>query len=263
MAPKAVPKKSKSKGSRVAPAKASKPGGKKGVAKPKPSGRPVKKAVLPAKPRRPSARIRPARAARGAVEEVRRRPLRPTAPPPPPEHAPRLLPERKSTSAALSHLEKAIKLIYQKDFRKARQELKELAENYPAEKEILARAATFRQICDREESAHKRPVVTQDQLYSLGILEHNRGNYQGAVSYFLQSLEKHPQADYIYYSLAATSALQGDAAASVEYLRTAIRLNESNRIYAKNDSDFSSLYSDRDFTSLVGMSPQPTPETAA
>jgi tetratricopeptide (TPR) repeat protein len=166
----------------------------------------------------------------------------------------RLLRESKNTSAALALLEKGIKLIYQKEFKKARLELKNLLETYPGETEILARARSYIRICDREEPVHKRPAATNDQLYTLGVMAHNRGDYDNAISYFRQSLDKHKDSDYIYYSLSASSALKGDAREAISSLRKAVELNDENRIYAKNDADFSSLHAQKEFAELVGMS---------
>ncbi len=169
--------------------------------------------------------------------------------------SPRLLRHTKTTAAALELLGKGIELIYKKDIRKARAELKQLLETYPSETEILARARSYMQICDREESSQKKQPIAADQLYALGVLEHNKANYDTAISYFLQSLENHPHADYIYYSVAASLAMKGDLARSIENLKKAIELNEDSRIYAKNDGDFSALQSKREFAELVGANP--------
>jgi tetratricopeptide (TPR) repeat protein len=168
--------------------------------------------------------------------------------------APRLLRETKATTAALGLLEKGIKLIYQKEFRKARIELKSLFESYPSEPEILARARTYLRICDREEAAHKKPVITNDQLYNLGVMEHNRGEFEKAITFFRQSLEKNPSSDHIYYSLAASFAMKGELAEALRNLQKAVGLNEENRVYAKNDSDFEPLHGEKEFSDLVGWS---------
>jgi tetratricopeptide (TPR) repeat protein len=174
---------------------------------------------------------------------------------------PRLLRQTKTTAAALALLEKGIELIYKKDFKKARGELNTLLEKYPKEMDILARARSYMQICDREEAVHKKTPVTTDQMYTLGILEHNKANYDAAISYFLQSLELHPKADYIYYSVAASLARKGDLAGSLENLHKAVNLNEDSRVYAKNDADFSSLQTNKEFMELVGLAPSPDSET--
>jgi tetratricopeptide (TPR) repeat protein len=171
----------------------------------------------------------------------------PEAPPP------RLLRDTKGTAAALALLEKAIKCIHQKDFKKAHIELNNLMTAHPEEKEILARARSYKQICDREQSAGKKAPITNDQLYALGVLEHNRGDYRTAISHFGQAIQKHHDADYIYYSMAASMAAIGDHEAAIQNLRKAIELNEDNRVYAKNDTDFSSLYSLKEFADLVGL----------
>lgn len=165
----------------------------------------------------------------------------------------RLLRQTKTTSAALAMLGKGIELIFQKEFKKARTELKALLETYPGELDILARARSYVQICDREEANLKKQPISSDQLYALGVLEHNKANYDAAISYFLQSLEKHPDADYIYYSVAASLAMKGDLTRSIENLRKAIELNEDSRIYAKNDADFSALQAKREFSELLGL----------
>jgi tetratricopeptide (TPR) repeat protein len=167
--------------------------------------------------------------------------------------SPRLLRHTKTTSAALEILGKSIELIYRKEFKKARNELKLLLETYPSETEILARARSYIQICVREEASQRKPSITADQLYALGVLEHNKANYDSAITYFRQSLENHPDADYIYYSVAASLAKKGEWTQSIENLRKAIALNEDSRVYAKNDDDFASLLSKREFTELVGI----------
>lgn len=228
---------------------------KNAVAKAKPpssrSRKPEKKNVSKSIP----GRNRPARKQGGKiVAGSGKLPAKAVSPPPAPAPA-RLLHQTKTTSAALTLLGKGVELIYQKDFKKAKVELKSLLQLYPAELDILARARSYIQICEREEANLKKPAVSADQLYALGILEHNKGNYDAAIANFLQSLTKHPGADYIYYSIAASQAKKGDLAKALENLRKAVELNEDSRIYAKNDADFSALQSEREFAELVGLHP--------
>jgi tetratricopeptide (TPR) repeat protein len=166
----------------------------------------------------------------------------------------RLLHHTKATVAALAHLEKGIEYIFYKDFKKARTELKNLLENYSGELEIVSRAQSYMQICDREEASQKRPAPTSDQMYALGVMEHNKSYYDKAISYFNQALEKHPNADYIYYSIAASLALKGELSESIKNLRKAIALKEDSRIHAKNDPDFAVLEAHPEFMELVGVS---------
>src|SRR5688572_1173058 len=214
--------------------------------------KPAKKAKSQPKPRPPEKRTSSKRSE--SLSPRKHIPLFGT-PTPAPEKTPRLLSESKATSAALSLLEKGIKLLYQKEFKRARAEFEAIAANYPGEPEIIARTRSYLQICGREEAAHKKQTVANDQLYTLGVMEHNRGNFDGAINNFRQFLEKHPKVDYIYYSLAASQAMKNDVAASIENLRKAIEINEDNRIYAKNDPDFVALYNQKEFADLVGLRP--------
>jgi tetratricopeptide (TPR) repeat protein len=246
-----VPKKAK-------PKAASRSTQRKVALKAKASSRRIKaKAARKVKKEIVSSARRPVRKERKKMEAESRKSALRTGTTSAPNASPHLLRQTKTTAAALSLLEKGIELIYKKDFKKARGELKTLLETYPEELDILARARSYMQICDREEASQKKPPVTTDQLYALGILEHNKANYDSAISYFLQSLELHPNADYIYYSVAASLAMKGNLAESMENLRRAVELNEDSRIYAKNDADFSALQTQKDFVELVGLG-QPT-----
>ena len=165
-----------------------------------------------------------------------------------------LLRRTKTTASALSQLEKGIESIYRKDFKKAIAELQSLIEKYPNDAEIAARARSYLDICRRGEARQKKTPATHDQTYALGVLEHNSGNYDKAIAYFQQSLEKYPRADYIYYSMAASLALKGNVHAAIENLRKAVELNGESRVHAKNDPDFAVLESHTEFLEMVGGS---------
>ncbi len=174
----------------------------------------------------------------------------------------RLLSDSKSTSAALARLEKGIRFVYKKDYKRARNEFESIADSYPSESEIIARSKSYLQICDREELSQTKVSISNDQLYSLGVVEHNRGHYEKAIRYFHDYLEKNPDKDYVHYSVAASQALMADFDEAIKSLHQAIALNEDNRIYAKNDQDFFSLHERKEFSELVGLSPATTPESA-
>jgi tetratricopeptide (TPR) repeat protein len=84
-------------------------------------------------------------------------------------------------------------------------------------------------------------------------MEHNRGNYDLAISYFRQSLEKHPDKDYTHYSLATSLAMKKKSHEAIQSLKRAIELNEDNRVYAKNDADFAAIQESQEFASLIGF----------
>ena len=170
------------------------------------------------------------------------------------EDAPsQLLRRTKTTASALVQLEKGIESIYRKDFKKALTELQSLIEKYPNESDITSRARSYLDICRRGEARQKKTSATHTQTYALGVLEHNSANYDKAITYFQQSLEKYPRADYIYYSLAASMALKGNISAAIENLRKAVDLNTDSRVHAKNDPDFAVLEESKEFQDLIGI----------
>jgi tetratricopeptide (TPR) repeat protein len=197
--------------------------------------------------------VRPARRGKKILAAETKKPVLRTGATSPAITPARLLHQTKTTSPALALLGKGVELIFQKDFKRAKNELKSLLHLYPGELDILARARSYIQICEREEANLKKPVASADQMYALGILEHNKANYDAAISYFLQFLAKHPGADYVYYSIAASQAKKGDLAKAIENLRKAVELNEDSRIYAKNDADFHALQTEGEFAELVGV----------
>jgi len=235
------------------PKSAAKGPNRKRVSKAKVSSRKTRAKVAPkAKKKTLSSPRRPAKKGKKTVRTGTRKSVPENAIAPAPAAPPPLLRRTRTTAAALALLEKGIGHIHIRDFKKARGELKTLLETYPGEMDILARARSYIQICKREEVLQKKPAATTDQLYALGIVEHNKANYDAALSYFLQSLEAHPEADYIYYSVAASQAMKGNLAEALENLRKAVELNEDSRIYAKNDDDFSALQTQQEFIELVG-----------
>lgn len=185
---------------------------------------------------------------RAAAPAATRKPI----PPPPVEPPPRLLQDTKSSAAALAMLERGIKLLHRKEIRKARAELQDLLKSYPDEKEILAKARSYIQICEREEAQERKQKVTADEAFSMGVVEHNRGAYDSAIGYFRQYLSLKRDDDHAHYSLAASLALKGDAPSAIQSLRRAIELSGRNRVFAKNDPDFVGLHAFPEFTSLVG-----------
>ncbi len=172
-----------------------------------------------------------------------------------------LLRQTKTSTAALKHLEKGIELIFKKDFKKALLELNSLCSKYPEEAEIVARARSYIAICERENPSKAKIETSSEQLYALGVLEHNKAKYDEAISYYVRSLKDNPELDYIHYSIAASQAMKGDLKESLDNLRKAVDLNEESRIYARNDEDFSAFEGNEEFDELVGISQDQTTDS--
>ncbi len=238
-----------------------------GKEKPKTTSKAAKKSAAP-KSKAPAAKSKSPKSAAGgkrAATPARKRTAGPGAAPTgisliESSATPRLLRQTKNTTAALALLEKGIELLFKKEIQKARSEFDTLIDQHPTELEILARARSYLQICDREEAGPKKAPASADELYAIGIMAHNQADYDRALSYFSKSLEKHPDADYIYYSMAASLAMKGEAEGAIEKLHRAVALNEDSRVHAKNDSDFSALESHPGFRTLIGL---PAPQASA
>ena len=60
-----------------------------------------------------------------------------------------------------------------------------------------------------------------------------------------------PKSEKIVYLIAGTYALMGERQQAIENLEKSIKLEETNRIYARNDPDFESIYNEPEFEELV------------
>ena len=237
-----------------------------GKEKPKTTSKAAKKSAAP-KSKAPAAKSKSPKSAAGgkrAATPARKRTAGPGAAPTgisliESSATPRLLRQTKNTTAALALLEKGIELLFKKEIQKARSEFDTSSTNTPRNSRSW-RGRSYLQICDREEAGPKKAPASADELYAIGIMAHNQADYDRALSYFSKSLEKHPDADYIYYSMAASLAMKGEAEGAIEKLHRAVALNEDSRVHAKNDSDFSVLESHPGFRTLIGL---PVPQASA
>jgi tetratricopeptide (TPR) repeat protein len=99
------------------------------------------------------------------------------------------------------------------------------------------------------------------------VIELNLGHVLEAISFFEKALKYEPAAAHILYSLAAAHARMGSIEQAVKELKEAVRQREMFRIQARQDSDFTSLYTHPEFQELVGWElvpdtpfPQSAPE---
>jgi tetratricopeptide (TPR) repeat protein len=105
-------------------------------------------------------------------------------------------------------------------------------------------------------------LKTADDMYSHGVVLMNDGDYAAALEIFEQAATKAPKDERISYVRAVALALSGEDDAALQMLSTAIHANDVNRIYARNDPDFSSLSANPDFRELTAP-PDPEQEDGA
>ena len=83
--------------------------------------------------------------------------------------------ERRS-GRSLDLFEKAVKALGRKDYERAQEQLTELVDSYPDERDVLDRARAYLALCER--ALGKRPSFrpkTFEDLLNHGVYVHNRG----------------------------------------------------------------------------------------
>jgi len=93
-------------------------------------------------------------------------------------------------------------------------------------------------MCDRRIAARPPEPVTADEKYTYGVSLMNRGELESAEHYLRGALAGDGNADHFHYALALCLGLRCDIDGAAEALRKAIEIQPSNRVAARNDSDF-------------------------
>lgn len=94
-------------------------------------------------------------------------------------------------------------------------------------------------------------LKTADDMYHHGVVLMNDGDFAAALEIFEKAAGKAPEDDRICYVRAVALALSEEEEAALEMLGQAIELNDVNRVYARNDPDFSSLAGSAAFRELT------------
>jgi len=149
----------------------------------------------------------------------------------------------------VQNYEAGLKALHERKFDKA----KGLFEKVIAgpSKELADRAAVHLNICNQNLNRAGTTFKSPEEHYDYAVSLSNSGDYEGARGHLEKLQKQHPNADYVWYGLAALDALQGRAMEAMKNLEQAIRLNPANRIQARNDTDFQGLFDDPRFTELL------------
>ena len=99
---------------------------------------------------------------------------------------------------------------------------------------------------------HTEPKLdTAEDLYNYGVMLVNDGDFEAALGILDRAAEQAPKDERISYVRAVAHALSGDDDAALKALAVAIGANDVNRIYARNDVDFTALRTHPGFQELV------------
>lgn len=154
-----------------------------------------------------------------------------------------------SSQKQLASFESAMKQFHARRFKEAR-DLFQAATLGP-ERDIAHRARLHATICEGRLEQAPVNLQTAEDYYNYGIALLNTRKIDDARRHLQQALSLAPEADHVFYALAAAQALSGDAAGAHEHLKRAIELDAKNRLMARQDGDFASLASHSTFQALL------------
>ena len=145
-----------------------------------------------------------------------------------------------SDNKAVDGLEKAIKALYKGDAERAKEQLDQLVDSYPDEKDLLERVDSYLKICARRLAPQHRPN-SAEEMVNYGVMYLNEGDAEEAIKHLSEAIALEPTSSHVQYCLAAAHALSGDAQASAKYLQQAIDSDPTSRFHARGDEDFNSV----------------------
>lgn len=134
--------------------------------------------------------------------------------------------------------DKAMAAFHKRDFAKASELFGQVVGGASAE--LTHSAAMHLRMCERRLNAAKAPV-TPEEHYTLAVALINGGELEKASQHLNEALAGDNRAAHFHYARALCSGLQGDLEACYTHLSKAIEIEPSNRVAARNDSDFQSL----------------------
>jgi len=167
----------------------------------------------------------------------------------------------KATAAALKKFEAGVKKMLAGKHAAAAADFQAILDAAPNDLGLLLRARQYLAATEAIDVSEPK-LETADDMYNNGVVSMNDGDYAAALEIFEQAAAKAPKDDSINYVRAVALALSGEDDAALEMLSTAIDANDVNRIYARNDTDFSSLAANPAFRELTAP-PASEPEDGA
>jgi len=161
--------------------------------------------------------------------------------------------------AAVKRLEAGMKSLLQGQYAKAAKDFEAILKTPPPDMGMTARAKQYLATCKTHLERKAAAPKTTEDLYLHGVIQMNDGDLEGALTAFNAAAKKAPQDDRLAYGQAAVHAQGGEVEAAIEALSRAVEINQANRIFAKNDSDFTPLHVHKEFQDIV--TPPMTEET--
>jgi len=92
---------------------------------------------------------------------------------------------------------------------------------------------------------------TAEDHYNYAVAQINTGNLADAEEHLQKAMKLTPRAGHLYYALATLLSLRRDVEGSLQCLKQAIDLDPRNRLLARSNNDFHTLYEDPRFADLI------------
>ncbi len=163
---------------------------------------------------------------------------------------------------AVQNYEAGLRAIQERKFDKAKGLLQKVSSG--ANKELADRASVHLSICSQHLERTAVQFKSAEEHFDYAVSLMNIGDYVSAREHLDKLSKQSPRADYVAYGMAALDCLTGHLEDSLRNLDGAIRLNQTLRFQARNDSDFQNLAEDPRFTELLypdpGAEMPPEPE---
>lgn len=132
-----------------------------------------------------------------------------------------------------------MRLFHTRNFRGARDLFRNATQG--ADRGIAHRAELHVRMCERRLEEPVLVLRTAEEHYNYAVTMINTRNLDVARQHLMSALAQEPRADHVYYALALCDGLSGDLQGAYENLKRAIDLQPSNRISARQDTDFASI----------------------
>jgi tetratricopeptide (TPR) repeat protein len=158
--------------------------------------------------------------------------------------------EQKPVAQALKKYEDGVTKLLDGKRAQAAKIFQDIIDDPPNDLGLVARARQYLAATRPDDDAEPS-LETADDLYNHGVVLMNDGDFAGALEAFDGAAKKAPKDDRICYVRAVALALSEDEEQALAMLGQAIELNDVNRVYARNDPDFSALAANADFRALT------------
>jgi len=156
---------------------------------------------------------------------------------------------QQNSQKQFASFESAMKHFHARKFKEARDLFLTAAQG--PERDVAHRSQLHATMCERRLEQSKVSLQTAEDYYNYGIALLNTRKIEDARTHLERALVMAPDADHVFYALAAAQALSGDAAGAHDHLKRAIELEPKNRLMARQDADFASLASQAPFQALL------------